>query len=114
MRGEKGISQMALAKLIGVTQNSVWRYESGSSCPPVDVLCKYADVFDVSLDWIFGRTEKKEGKRFHGIIRSEKERMRALADDLLSEETEFGKKLRAIIRETFPVKDEVKADDQGD
>ena len=32
--------------------------------PPYETLLRYADYFDVSLDYIFGRTEKPQGKLY--------------------------------------------------
>ena len=58
LREKMGMSQAKLAKEIGVTQASVNRYETARVTPPAEVLLFYADRFDVSLDYIFGRTEK--------------------------------------------------------
>ena len=55
LREENGFSQNKLAKLIGVPQSSVNRYET---------LLWYADYFDVSMDFIFGRTDKPQGKNY--------------------------------------------------
>lgn len=41
------------------------RYETARTTPPVKVLLFYADRFDVSLDYIFGRTEKPQGKLYN-------------------------------------------------
>lgn len=40
------------------------RYENGQSSPPLKILRWYADFFDVSLDYIFARTEQPEGKLY--------------------------------------------------
>lgn len=60
-----GMSQAKLAKEIGVTQASVNRYETARVTPPAEVLLFYADRFDVSLDYIYGRTEKPQGKLYN-------------------------------------------------
>lgn len=59
-----GLSQAKLAALMGATQASVNRYENGQSSPPLKILRWYADFFDVSLDYIFARTEQPEGKLY--------------------------------------------------
>lgn len=61
LRESLNLSQMKLASLIGTTQASVNRYEMGQSTPPAKTLLWYADFFDVSLDYIFGRTDKSQG-----------------------------------------------------
>ena len=58
------LSQNKIAGIVGVRQSSVNRYENGQSDPPYPVLLRYADYFDVSLDYIFGRTDKPQGKLY--------------------------------------------------
>lgn len=60
-------SQKQLADLIGTTQQSIFRYETGASFPPEETLLWYADYFDVSLDYIFGRTGNPQGKLYENI-----------------------------------------------
>ena len=64
LRESVGVSQAKLAALMGATQASVNRYENGQSSPPLKILRWYADSFDVSLDYIFARTEQPEGKLY--------------------------------------------------
>ena len=64
LRESVGVSQAKLAALMGATQASVNRYENGQSPPPLKILRWYADFFDVSLDYIFARTEQPEGKLY--------------------------------------------------
>lgn len=64
LRESVSLSQAKIAKLLGTTQASVNRYENGQSTPPVKVFLWYADFFDVSLDYIFGRTDTPEGKLY--------------------------------------------------
>ena len=63
LRESIGKSQAFIAKEIGtVAQPAIFRYENGQSDVPNDILLWYADYFDVSLDYIFGRTDKPQGK----------------------------------------------------
>ena len=64
LRESVGVSQAKLAALMGTTQASVNRYENGQSSPPLKILRWYADFFDVSLDYIFARTEQPEGRLY--------------------------------------------------
>ena len=64
LRESVGLSQAKLAALMGATQASVNRYENAQSSPPLKILRWYADFFDVSLDYIFARTEQPEGKLY--------------------------------------------------
>ncbi len=55
LRNEKKQSQSDLAIAIGVKQENISRYEMETRVPPTEVLIKFADYFDVSLDFIMGR-----------------------------------------------------------
>ena len=59
-----GTTQRKLAKEIGVTQASVYRYENDLADIPPETLIWYADYFNVSLDYIFGRADSPQGKLF--------------------------------------------------
>jgi transcriptional regulator with XRE-family HTH domain len=63
LRTGYGLSQMALSKAFGVSQNCIYRYEHGTDVPH-HALRKYADYFDVSADYLIGRTERPEGKLY--------------------------------------------------
>jgi transcriptional regulator with XRE-family HTH domain len=68
LREEAKLTQTEVASMVGLTQNAIFRYESGRNEPPCSVLLWYADYFQVSLDYIFGRTGNKQGKLFAGQI----------------------------------------------
>ena len=57
-------SQVKLAKEFGITQSSLARYETDEGQQPLDLLLKYADHFDVSMDYIFGRTDDPHGATY--------------------------------------------------
>ncbi|MBQ8229801.1 MAG: helix-turn-helix transcriptional regulator [Clostridia bacterium] len=51
------VTQRQLAEYLQITQPSYIRYENGSAEPNLDKLVKIADYFDVSVDYLLGRTE---------------------------------------------------------
>ena len=53
-----------MGEIVGVKQSSLNRYEANQSSPSLETLLRYADYFDVSLDYIFGRTDKPQGKLY--------------------------------------------------
>jgi len=58
-------TQAKIAEANGtVAQSAIYRYESGQTDVPNNVLLWYADYFDVSLDYIYGRTDKPQGKLY--------------------------------------------------
>lgn len=54
LREENGLSQSDVARLSGVPQNSISRYEAGAD-PTWDSLCKIADALNVSLEVFRGK-----------------------------------------------------------
>ncbi len=64
LRDNARITQITLATKIGLTQSTINRYENEHSEAPYNVLLWYADYFNVSLDYIFCRTENPFGKYF--------------------------------------------------
>ena len=45
------------------------RYEIDDSTPSPEVFLKYADYFDVSLDYIFGRTDDPHGMIYNNCVK---------------------------------------------
>ena len=64
LREGVGLSQAKIGKLYGASQVSVNRYESGAGFPPAKTLMWYADYFDVSMDYLFARTDQPQGKLY--------------------------------------------------
>ena len=58
------LSQSKFADVIGSTQSSINRYENGQATPTVDLLRKYADYFDVSMDYIFAHCNDTHSKLY--------------------------------------------------
>lgn len=63
LRKEKGLSQEGVGNIIGVTRYAVYSYEKGRACPDMEGLIALAEYFDVSMDYLAGRTDKREVNR---------------------------------------------------
>ena len=59
LREQKGISRKTLSELCGLTHDAVRRYERQQAVPTMPVLVTLAEFFDVSIDYLVGRDEKK-------------------------------------------------------
>ena len=57
IRRQKGISQVKLAMDLNMGQNTVSRYENQVREADYKTLILFADYFNVSLDYLLGRTE---------------------------------------------------------
>jgi len=49
------LTQKELADKIQIPRANLARYETGENIPPLDVIVKIADYFDVTTDELFGR-----------------------------------------------------------
>lgn len=59
-RKKSGLTQEELAKKLGVTNQSVSKWESAQCCPDIGLLPMLADIFEISIDELFGRKNEKE------------------------------------------------------
>lgn len=55
-RKTKGITQKDLATALGMKERGIRYYESGEREPDIDGLVAIADFFEVSLDYLVGRS----------------------------------------------------------
>ena len=69
LRESVRLSQAKLAKEFDVSQSALARYEIDDSTPSPEVFLKYADYFDVSLDYIFGRTDDPHGMIYNNCVK---------------------------------------------
>ena len=59
LRIAKRLNQVEFAKILCVTKQCVSNWENDNVVPSIDMLCKIADFFDVSTDYLLGRSEKR-------------------------------------------------------
>ena len=57
LRKERKLSQNDMAKFLGITRQGYGNYESGARRPDNETLQKLADFFEVSTDYLLGRTD---------------------------------------------------------
>lgn len=67
LRSLSGKTQSELAKQLYVTASSIGMYERDERTPSTDVLKKYSQLFDVSLDYILGNDRPVKGKDYTTI-----------------------------------------------
>lgn len=59
MRESRSISQVEMAKSLGVHQTTYGSYETGKLTIPLSNLVKLADYYGTSVDYLIGRTDTK-------------------------------------------------------
>ena len=57
LRKEKGLMQSELAKALNTTQRKVSYWETAKIEPDLAMLLKISNFFEVSLDYLIGKTE---------------------------------------------------------
>jgi len=56
-REEKGLTQAEVAKLLDISASTIGMYEQGRRDPDTDTLKKLAELYEVSTDYLLGRTD---------------------------------------------------------
>lgn len=74
---------------MGVQQSRINHYERGYSTPSPEIFVKYADYFDVSMDYLYCRTGEPRGKLYN------------YRPQALKEKTEQNKEMREFIEMCF-------------
>ena len=86
------LTQQDVAEWLGIERSTYGKYEQGNSEPTFDTLCKLAEFFSVSVEYLMGRTDIKiaptldeldalpESQALHDIIKtlSAEDRQRVL------------------------------------
>lgn len=60
LREDRDLNQTQVAQILHCSQRTYSYYESGGHDIPTEVLIRLADFYDVSIDYLLGRTDKKE------------------------------------------------------
>lgn len=60
LRKEKGQLQKDVARHLGISERGYQHYELGERKPDIPTLEALADYFNVSTDYLLGRTDKRE------------------------------------------------------
>ncbi len=97
LRMRSNMSQQQLADVINVSQQSINKYENHDVEPNIETLCAIADYFNVSVDFLVGRTDverKNEKTEFCQLNSAEK----ALIDKIRTLSPSDRELVSAVIR----------------
>ena len=59
LRLSKNMNQVEFAKALGVTKQCISNWENDNVVPSIEMLCKIANFFGVSTDYLLGRSERR-------------------------------------------------------
>lgn len=60
LREDSDLSQKEISEILHVSQRSYSHYETGSRGIPIETLIRLADYYNISIDYLVGRTNRKE------------------------------------------------------
>ena len=63
IRKQKKLSQLKVAMDLSISREALTYYENGKRSPDLNMLLKLSQYFNVSIDYLLGRTEKPEINR---------------------------------------------------
>ena len=63
LREDADLTQAQVGERLGLSQRTYAYYESGQRMVPPEVLCALGDLYGVSVDYLLGRTDRREMNR---------------------------------------------------
>ncbi len=88
LRLARNLSQVDLAKALGVTKQSVSNWENNNILPSIDMLIRLAHFFSVSTDYILGLNQTKYIE-VTGLTDCQLAHITAIIDDIRSKNIDF-------------------------
>jgi repressor LexA len=98
LREDNGITQKEFADKFSLTLRAWQSYEQGVSEPKYEVLCKIADEFNVSTDYLLGRTDIKA---MAGTTPAEQLDVTAAEQEIIRRYAEFPEEVRLLLLDTI-------------
>ena len=98
LRKAHGFNQAAFSQLLGVSQAALSGYETGKHQADYSILLKIADLFDVSVDYLLGKSDIKKAPNAEALSATpEAQALREVMESLSPEDRqrvlEFGRNL---------------------
>lgn len=95
LRVEKGLLQSDIAKIINKSERTVGFYETGERDMNTETLAKLADFFDVTIDYLLGKSDikkpDKDAEEFQFAYHSE---MNGLTPEEIADALRFYKEMK--------------------
>lgn len=85
LRKENKMSQENLAKKLGITRQSVSKWESGNTSPDIENILLLAKTFNISTDYLLGATDKKDNTVVEPVEKIVEIQKESILDKKLSE-----------------------------
>jgi len=83
LRKENDLTQEELGKKLGYNKSNVSHLESGRNKPQLDVLLKLSEIFDITVDYLVGKTDHKNASRISSedVSKEQLKKLKKLFDE---------------------------------
>ena len=81
LRIRRGLTQVELAGMLGVSKSVISSYENGVHLPPYDILVRISNLFGVSCDYLIG-TDKAQFISTEGLTKTQIEALQSITNEL--------------------------------
>jgi len=81
LRIQRGMTQVDLAKRLGVSKSVISSYENGVHLPPYDILIRLSALFGVSCDYLLGVSDTPYIS-VDGLTQKQIEALQGIAEEL--------------------------------
>lgn len=106
LRKEKHLTQVQLAELMGLERSSIGKYEGNKgNLPSPEILQQLADFFDVSIDFLLGRTDIKKAPSEKPEVTDEDIQFALFGGKVTDEAYEDVKRFAEFIKEKYKDKE---------
>ena len=86
-REEKNYTQVKLAMIIGISQQSITYYETGTRVPSMDVAYKLAHALNTTIDYLIGN-ENNIINKYYNLSQKDKDAVSMIIEGLANKENE--------------------------
>ncbi|MCL2487165.1 MAG: helix-turn-helix domain-containing protein [Oscillospiraceae bacterium] len=101
LRKSLNLSQNKLCEIANLKQSTLNRYEHDGAEAPYAVMLWYADYFDVSLDYLFCRTDNPQGKLYEFKPKIPNEDIRQFIEMCFDKDSPMSERLKQSIITMF-------------
>ena len=85
LREDMDLRQIDLATKLGIPQRTISGYETGNTEPPFEILFKMSDFFNVSIDYLIGKTNNPSNDSLtNGLTEEEIKELKKYKDMLIA------------------------------
>lgn len=67
LRDEFGFDQKEMGRKLNITSSAYGYYEQGRNEPPLETLVKIAEIFNVTTDYLLGRSDIRENSVYYTL-----------------------------------------------